>query len=44
MAISSMETNKPDLQRPMLRMGSVAFLVGLVIIVVLICFMLPAKT
>jgi hypothetical protein len=29
-----METNMPDLERLMLRMGSVAFLVGLVIIVV----------
>jgi hypothetical protein len=34
MAISSMETDKPDLERPMLQMGSVAFLVGIVIIVV----------
>ena len=34
MAISSLETNKLDHQSPMLRMGSVAFLVGIVIIVV----------
>ena len=34
MAIRSMETNKPDFERPMLRMGSVAFLVGIVSIVV----------
>jgi hypothetical protein len=29
-----MQTNTPDFDRPMLRMGSVAFLVGIVIIVV----------
>jgi hypothetical protein len=34
-AICSMQTsNTPDLERPMLRMGSVAFLAGLVIIIV----------
>jgi hypothetical protein len=29
-----MQTSAPDLERPMLRMGSVAFLAGLVIIIV----------
>jgi len=29
-----MQTNTPDLERPMLRMGSVAFLAGLVIAIV----------
>jgi hypothetical protein len=30
----SMQTNTPDLERPMLRMGSVAFLAGLVVTIV----------
>jgi hypothetical protein len=30
----TMQTNTPDLERPMLRMGSVAFLAGIVITIV----------
>ena len=39
-----MQTSTPDLERPMFRMGSVAFLAGLVIIIMsTLFFMLPVR-